>query len=66
MLPDNTTAVCAINNMDRCKSLLRDQEKKKLWSWAIERDIAITAAHIHGIFNVESDQESRKSELRTE
>ena len=33
---------------------------------AIERDIFITAAHIPGILNEEADQESRKSELRTE
>ena len=66
VLSDNTTAVCAINNMGSCKSLLCDQEVRRIWSWAIERDIFITAAHIPGILNVEADQESRKSELRTE
>ena len=34
--------------------------------WAIERDIFINAAHIPVILNVEADQESRKSVLRTE
>ena len=34
--------------------------------WDIERDIFITAAHTPGILNVEEDQESSKSELRTE
>ena len=49
VLSDNTTAVCAINNMGSCKSLLCNQEVKKIWDWAIE-----------------ADQESKKSELRTE
>ena len=66
VLSDNTTAVCAINNMGSCKSLSCDQEVRKIWSWANERDIFITAAHIPGILNVKADQESRKSELRTE
>ena len=66
MLSDNTTAVCAINNMGSCKSLLCDQEVRRIWSWASERDIFIIAAHIPEILNVEADQESRKSELRTE
>ena len=52
--------------MGSCKSLLCDQEVRRIWSWAIERDIFITAAHIPGILNVEADQESRKPELRTE
>ena len=66
VLSDNTTAVCAINDMGSCKSLLCDQEVRRLWSWAIEKGIFITAAHITGILNVEADQESRKSELTTE
>ena len=39
---------------------------RKIWNWAIEKDIFIIAAYIPGILNVEADQESRKSELRTE
>ena len=65
-LSDNTTAVYAINNMGSCKSLSCDQEVRRIWSWGIERYIFITAAHIPGILNLEADQESRKSELRTE
>ena len=38
---------------------------RRIWSWAIERDIFVTEAHIPSILNVEADQESRKSELRT-
>ena len=37
-----------------------------IWIWAIEGDIFITAAHIPGILNAEADQESRKSEIRTD
>ena len=62
VLSDNIT----INNMGSCKSLLCDQEVRRTWSWNIQRDIFITAAHIPGILNVEADQGSRKSELRTE
>ena len=65
MLSDNTTAVCAINNMASCKSFLCDQEVRRIWSWVIDRDIFITAAHIPGILNVKADPESRKSELKT-
>ena len=35
-------------------------------SWAIERNIFIAAAHFLGILNVETDQESRNSELTAE
>ena len=58
--------MCAINNIGSCKLLLCDQEVRRIWSWAIERDTFITTAHIPGILNVKADQESRKSELRTE
>ena len=62
----NTTVVYAKNDVGNCKSFLCDQEVRKIWSWTIERDIFIVAAHIPGILNVEADQESRKSKLRTE
>ena len=55
VLSDNKTAVCAINNMGSCRSLLWDQEVRRMWSWAIERDIFITVTHIPGIRNVEAD-----------
>ena len=55
-----------MNNMSSCRSLLCDQELTKIWSWAIEKDVVITAAHISGILNVEADQESKKSKLSTE
>ena len=60
MLSDNAIAMCAINNMGSWKSFLCDQEVRKTWCWAIERDIFINAAHIPAILNVEADQKSRK------
>ena len=48
------------------KSLLCDREMRRIWSWATEKDVFITATHIPGILNVEADQGSRKSEIRTE
>ena len=30
LLSDNTTAVCALNNMGSCKSLLYDQEVRRI------------------------------------
>ena len=58
VLSNNTTAVCAINNMGSCKSLLWDQIVRRIWSWAMEEDIFITLAHILG-----ADQESWKLEV---
>ena len=52
--------------MGSCKSLLCDQEVRRIWSWTIEKDIFITATHISGILNVQEHQESRKSELKKE
>ena len=39
---------------------------KKIWDWAIERNNFLTATHIPGILNVETDAESREAERRTE
>ena len=65
MLSDKTTAVCAISNMGSCKSLLSNQEKRRIWSWATQRCIFITVAHIPGILNVEAEKQPRKSDQRT-
>ena len=37
-----------------------------IWAWAIERNTWLTATNIPGILNVEADEESRKTETRTE
>ena len=49
--------------MGSCISLLCHQEVRRIWRWAIERDIFITAARITGILNEDADQEIRKSAL---
>ena len=66
VLSDNTTALYALNKLDSSKSMLCDQEVRRIGSWAIE-EIFITAVHIPGILNEEADRpRTKKSELRTE
>ena len=55
VLSDATTAVCAVSNMGSCKSLQCDQEVRRIWSWAIEKCILITAARIPGVLNIGVD-----------
>lgn len=66
ILSDNTTAVQCINNMGSCKSVECDQITKTIWDWGINRNVWLTSAHIPGRLNREADEESRKTELRTE
>ena len=63
---DNTTAVGCINKMGSSKSWDLDHIITTIWQWALDRDIWITASYIPGVLNVEADEESRKSERRTE
>ena len=71
MLSDKVIAVCGMNNIGSAKSLLCDQELRRIWSWVIKRNTFITAAHIPGILNVEVminrtkvDQESRNQKKK--
>ena len=59
VLSDNTTALYGLNNLDSSKSMLCDQEVRRIWSWAIE-EIFITAVHIPGILNEEADRPRTK------
>ena len=52
--------------MGSTKSLPIDDEVKQIWSWAIERDNFISITHIPGVLNEEADEQSRKSEERSE
>jgi len=63
---DNTSAVSAINKMGSIRSILMDEVVHLIWAWAIERNTWLTATHIPGILNVEADEESLKTETRTE
>ena len=49
MLAEHTAAMCAINDMGGCKSLLCDQKMRRIWNLPIEKNISVTAAHISGI-----------------
>ncbi len=66
VLTDNTSTVGAINNMGSSKSPMLDFEVKIVWEWVLTRGNWISASHIPGKLNVEADEESRRSETRTE
>ena len=52
--------------MGRSRSIDCDKITKSIWDWAIKRRLWLYSAHIPGRVNIETDEESRKSELRTE
>ena len=66
VLSDNTATVGALNKMGSSKSWGLDHIITQVWQWALDRDIWITASYIPGVLNIEADEESRKSETRTE
>ena len=66
VLSDNTKAVHCINNMASCISVDCDKITKSIWNWAIKRRLWLSTAHIPGRLNKEANEESRKTELRTE
>jgi hypothetical protein len=65
IMSDNTTAIAAINKQGSTKALDCNTVAKRIWLWALERKIWISAAHIPGVDNVEADLASRvfKDEL---
>ena len=63
---DNAATVGGINNMGSSKSIPMDAQIKKVWKWTLSKGNWITAAHIPGIYNVEADLESRRSETSAE
>ena len=65
-LLDNATAVCCINKMGTSHSILCNQLTLDLWSWCIDRNIWISAAHLPGKDNKVADAESRKINLDAE
>ena len=56
---DNTRAVAYVNNMGGFKSTELDKVAKELWEWVILRDIWVSAVHIPGLYNVDTDEQSR-------
>ncbi|KAJ8036645.1 hypothetical protein HOLleu_20684 [Holothuria leucospilota] len=63
---DNTTAVAYRNNMGGIKSVACDDLAKELWSWCINRQIWVSAAHLPGDKNVIADRKSRLFRDETE
>ena len=57
---DNITAVAYIREMGGSKSLLCNEMAHKIWTFANERKIWISSAHLPGKLNTVADAESRK------
>ena len=66
VMSDNMTAVSSINSMGGCRSLDCNSLTKKIWDWAIDKNIWLSAAHIPGSNNVDADQSSRNLNLDLE
>ena len=63
---DNTTAVPCVQHMGTSHSDSCDELTFALWSWCIENNIWVSAAHIPGKDNVIEDQESRHINMDAE
>jgi hypothetical protein len=65
IMSDNTTAIAAVNKQGSTQALECNQIAKRIWLWALDRNIWISAAHIPGVLNVEADHASHvfKDEL---
>ena len=65
VMTDNTTTMCYINNMggkiEPCNEIAR-----KIWLWAIDRNIWLVSCFIPGKLNIEADQLSRLLNETTE
>ena len=66
VLSDNTTAVCYINSKGGTKSPSCNDITCDIWSWCINNNTWLTAAHIPGVQNTDADRESRIFNERTE
>ena len=51
--------------MGSCRSIDCDKITKSVWDWAIKR-LCLSSAHIPGRLNIAANEESRKTESRTE
>ena len=56
---DNVTAVTYINKMGGTHSVPADKVAREIWSWAVQRDIWLTAAYVSGDKNHIADFKSR-------
>ena len=55
----NTTAVTYINNMGGSHSAICNSIAREIWSWCIDRNLWLSAAHLPGTSNVAADKASR-------
>ena len=63
---DNTTSVYTLNNMGTSPSYLCNSVVKKIWTWAINREIWLSSAYIPGNLNEEADALSREEQIMSE
>ena len=66
VMTDNTTAMLCIRNQGSVHSKDCNDVTRRIWEWACERNIWLSAAHIPGVLNVEADTASRKFSDDTE
>ncbi len=60
VMTDNTTAMLCINNQGSVHSSECNNVVRQIWTWAIDRNIWLSAAHIPGEQNTVADTASRK------
>jgi len=63
---DNTTAVTYINNLGGVKSVGCHEIAKKIWLWALQNRVILSAEHLPGSVNVLADKASRVFDDNTE
>ena len=56
---DNTTAIAYTNKLGGTHSLVLSNLVARLWSWAFNKGMLLSAEHLPGIWNTQADQESR-------
>ena len=66
LMLDNTTAIACLNHMGTSHSDSCNELTHNIWSWCIDHNIFVSAAHIPGVENVVADTESRKVNLDAE
>ena len=63
---DNTTAVATINHMGTSHSRECNLAVRLVWTWCVDNNVWLSAAHIPGVSNTPADKESRQAVGSTE
>ena len=63
LMMDNTTDVACITKMSTSHSQRCNNITKLIWNFCFSKNIWVSAAHVPGIENKETDEESRKTIL---